>query len=157
MLIKLLEIIRIAAVAAAFYFGYSIGFEETYNPEAQLNFMIPVIIVAVAGISGIEGLLFGNKSAKAKGFETGSNYQKQSAIALISYAFIAMLVYFAHWGIHAELTILFAFLFFFIFSAVNHAVEAVKHKNYKWANANRPFLTLLVVAGFVYPVYHFLF
>lgn len=153
MIIQILEITRLVAVCAAFYFGYSIGFENGYTPQAQLHLMIPVIIVAVAGISGIEGLIFGDKAAKAKGFETGSNYQRQSAVALLSYAFGASTVYFLNWGIEAELTILFTFMFFFFFSAINHTADAIKRHNYKWANINRPFLTLLLIAGFYYPVY----
>jgi len=152
MLITILEILRIVAVGAAFYFGYSIGYENGYQPEVQLHLMIPVIIVAIAGFSGLEGLFFGKKSATAKGFETGSNYQKQSAIALLSYAFIAILVYIFDWGIKSELTILFAFMFFFFFSAINHAFVAITQKNYKWANINRPFLTLLMIAGLIVPV-----
>jgi len=146
MLIQLFDIIRIVLVGVAFYFGYSIGFGETYDPVAQLHFMTPVVIVAIAGISGLEGLLFGKKAALAKGYETGSNYQKQSAFALLSYAFGVAIVYFAEWGIKAELTILFVFFFFFTLSAGNHAIEAIRHKNYKWQNINRPFI------GFVYPV-----
>lgn len=152
MIIKILEILRILAVAAAFYFGYSIGFANGYHPEAQLHLMTPIIIVAVAGFSGIEGLFFGKLAARAKGFESGSNYQRQSAIALISYAIVALIVYFLDWGIKADLTILFTFMFFFIFSSVNHAVDAITRKNYKWANVNRPFLTLLLIAGLIYPV-----
>jgi hypothetical protein len=154
MAIKTLEILRIILVGFAFYYGYSVGFEDTYNPEAQLHVMVPIIIVAVAGLSGFEGLFFSKSTAEAKGFETGSNYQKQSAIALLSYAAIALLVYFLNWGTMAAITILFAFLFFLIFSAVNHTVDAVKRNNYKWANINRPFITLVLVAGFIYPIYH---
>jgi hypothetical protein len=152
MVIKILELLRIAGVALAFYFGYSIAYQNGYNPEAQLHFMIPVIIVSIAGLSGIEGLFFGKQAAEAKGFETGSNYQRQSAIALLSYAAIALLVYFLNWGIRAELTILFVFIFFFFFSSLNHAREAIVRKNYKWTNINRPFLTLLLISGFIYPV-----
>jgi uncharacterized membrane protein len=152
MIIKILEIVRIAAVGIAFYWGYSVGFRDGYHPEAQLHIMIPIIIVAIAGFSGIEGLLFGAKAAEAKGFEKGSNYQKQSAIALLSYAAIALFVYFFDWGIKSELTILFTFLFFFIFSAVNHTIDAVKRKNYKFANINRPFLVIFMIAGLIYPV-----
>lgn len=152
MLIQILDIVRILLVGIAFWFGYSIGFGDTYNPVAQLHFMIPVVIFAIAGISGFEGLLFGEKAALAKGYETGSNYQKQSSIALLSYTFGALLVYFADWGIKSELTILFVFFFFFSFSAVNHGLEAIRHKNYKWQNINRPFLVILLLAGFVYPV-----
>jgi hypothetical protein len=70
----------------------------------------------------------------------------------LSYAFGAVIVYFADWGIKAELTILFVFFFFFMLSAGNHAIEAIRHKNYKWQNINRPFILLLLLAGFVYPV-----
>lgn len=153
MILKILDILRIAIVCAAFFIGYSIGFAGiVYNPAAQLHFMIPTIIFAISGISGIEGLFFAKKSAELKGYETGSNYQRQSAIALLSYAVVAILVYFLDWGIQAELTIFFVFIFFFFFSAVNHAWDAVKRKNYKWQNVNRPFITMLLIAGMIYPV-----
>ncbi len=154
MIVKILDILRIVLVGVAFYVGYQIGFDDnTYDAKGQLHVMIPIVIVAVAGFSGIEGLLFGKQAALAKGYEVGSNYQKQSAIALLSYAFMAIWVFFAQWGIMAELTILFTFLFFFFFSAVNHTFDAIKNKNYKWQNINRPFILLLLIAGFIYPVY----
>jgi hypothetical protein len=152
-LLKILDITRILGVSLAFFFGYQIGFAQAYDPVAQLHFMIPVIIVVIAGISGLEGVFFARKSAELKGFETGSNYQRQSAIALLSYAAIALFVYFSNWGIKAELTILFAFLFFFFFSAINHGADAVKNKNYQWQNVNRPFITLILIAGLIYPVF----
>jgi len=151
--LKLLDIIRIAGVVVAFYWGYQIGYTGTYNPIAQLHFMIPLIIVSISGISGLEGLFFGNESAKIKGYEVGSNYQRQSAFALLSYAVIAVFVYLFNWGIKAELTILFTFIFFLFFSSINHAVNAIKNKNYKWQNMNRPFLTLLLISGLAYPVF----
>lgn len=152
MVSNILDTLRIALVGAAFYFGYRIGFAGEYDPLAQLHFMIPVITVAIAGISGIEGLFFGRQAAEAKGYEAGSNYQKQSAFALLSYAVVAVLVYFLNWGIRAELPLFFAFSFFFTFSAANHALNAFRQKNYKWQNINRPFLLLMMLAGFVYPV-----
>jgi hypothetical protein len=152
MILKILDILRILIVCAAFFFGYRIGSAHGYDPLAQLHFMIPVIITAIAGISGIEGLFFGKESARIKGYEVGSNYQRQSAIALLSYSVIAIIVFFTNWGINAELTIFFDFIFFFIFSAVNHAVDAIMRKNYAWQNINRPFITLLLIAGMIYPV-----
>ena len=142
-LLNLLEILRIVGTAIAFYWGYKIGFAGTYDPIAQLHFMIPTIIVAISGTSGLEGLFLGNESAKMKGFEVGSNYQRQSAIALLSYAVIAVIVYFCNWGIRAELTILFTFIFFFFFSAINHGVDAVKNKNYKLQNLYYPVIMAL--------------
>ncbi len=152
MILKILEILRIAIVCIAFFFGYQIGFAHGYNPFAQLHFMIPVVIVAISGISGLEGLFFGKMSAEIKGYEVGSNYQRQSAIALLSYAFIAIFVYFSNWGVKAELTVLFVFIFFFFFSGLNHAIDAVRRKNYRWQNINRPFITLILIAGLLYPV-----
>jgi hypothetical protein len=152
MIIKIFDVLRIILVCVAFYFGYKIGFTGEYDPIAQLHFMIPLIIATIAGISGLEGLLFGKKAAEIKGFETGNNYQTQSAIAMLSYAVIAILVCVFTWGIRAELTIFFAFIFFFFFSGVNHAVDAVRRKNYKWQNINRPFITLMLIAGMLYPV-----
>lgn len=152
MILKILDFLRIVIVSASFYFGYAIGFADGYNPIAQLHFMIPVIIATVSGISGLEGLFFAKKSAEIKGFEVGSNYQRQSAIALLSYAVVAVIVYLTNWGIKAELTIFFAFIFFFIFSGLNHGVDALKRRNYKWQNINRPFITLLLIAGMIYPV-----
>lgn len=155
MLIQILDVLRILLVGIAFYFGYSIGFDSSYNPVAQLHFMIPIVIVAIAGISGLESLIWGKKAAIAKGYEVGSNYQKQSGFALLSYAFGALFAYFANWGIKSELTILFVFLFFFTLSAANHSIEAIRHKNFRWQNINRPFILLLLIAGFIYPVYMF--
>ena len=152
MFLQLIDILRIISVSVAFYYGYQIGFSDGNHSIAQLHFMIPIIIVAIAGLSGLEGIFFANESAKLKGFETGSNYQKQSAIALLSYAVTAIIVYVYDFGIKAELTILFAFIFFFFFSGINHGIDAIKRKNYKWQNINRPVSTLLLIAGLIYPV-----
>ncbi len=147
------DIIRIIAIWISFYFGYQIGFQNgDYSPEAQLHFMIPIIIIAIAGLSGIEGLFFGKYSAELKGFKSNGNYQRQSAIALLSYAIISVIVLILNWWIKAELTIYFTFIFFFFFSAINHMADTIIRKNYKWQNVNRPILTLLLIVGTIYPV-----
>jgi hypothetical protein len=152
MFMKILDVLRIAIVCLAIFFGYRIGSANGYDPIAQLHFMIPLIIIAIAGISGIEGVFFSRQSAEEKGFEVGSNYQKQSAFALLSYAIGALIVCLCNWGIRAELTIFFTFMIFFILSAINHTVDAFRRKNFKWLNINRPFLTLLLIAAMIYPV-----
>ena len=152
MLLNLIDILRIVIVCFGIFWGYTIGFNNGYDPVAQLHVTIPVVIVAIAGFSGLEGLLFGAKTAENKGFKTDGNYQRQSAIALLSYAAVALVVYFCKWGIKAELTIFFAFIFFFIFSGINHAVDAFRNKNYKWQNINRPFITFFLTAALIYPI-----
>lgn len=148
MIIKLIETLRIAATAFGVFWAYYVG--ET--PQEVLHIMSPWVIVAIAGTSGLEGLLFGKMAAKEKGFEQGSNYQTQSAIALLSYAIMAFVVYFLSWGTKAELSIVFAFLFFMIFSAFNHTRSIFIDKNYKWANLNRPFLAVLLMAVMWWPI-----
>ncbi|HNY01664.1 MAG TPA: hypothetical protein PKG48_03705 [Bacteroidales bacterium] len=150
---NILDILRLAATGAAFFFGYRIGFAgDSYHPEAQLHFMIPLLITVISGISGLEGLLAGDRAARAKGYETGSNYQRQSAFAMITLALVAVGVWLLNWGIQADLTIFFTFLIFHLLSGINHAVDAVKRKNYSWQNINRPFLVLFLMAGMIYPV-----
>lgn len=153
MIIKIAGILRIAIICFAFYLGYSAGFAgETYDAAAQIHIMSPLLIIGMAGISGLEGLFFGDAAARAKGFETGSNYQRQSALAMLGLVFAAVLVWACNWGLKAELSVLAAFLFFFTGSAINHAIDAVVRRNYKWQNINRPFLTALVLASLAYPV-----
>ncbi|PLX05528.1 MAG: hypothetical protein C0598_14380 [Marinilabiliales bacterium] len=148
MIIKIIEALRIAGTAFGVFWAYYVG--ET--PQEILNVMTPWVVVSIAGTSGLEGLFFGRQAAIEKGYEQGSNYQTQSAIALLSYGVIALVVYFLKWGTNAELTIVLVFMFFTIFSGVNHARSVIQDKNYKWANLNRPFLAVLLTAVLWYPV-----
>jgi len=149
MIIKIIEITRIVATAIGVFVAYYYG--ET--PQQALHIIVPWLLLAIAGTSGLEGLFFAKAGAEAKGFEQGSNYQTQSAIALLSYSVIALVVYLLNWGTKSELTIVFAFMFFMIFSAVNHGRSIIVDKNYKWANLNRPFLTLLLIVVFWWPIF----
>ena len=157
MLIKILEILRIAGVSIGMYISYSIGMATSTPPESVLHLISPWVLVSIAGTSAIEGIFFGKQSAAEKGFEQGSNYQKQSAFGLLSYAILSLVVYFGKLGTNAEITILLAFMTFMVLSSSNHAYEAIAKKNYKWANLNRPFLTLLLIVGMWYPVVNTLF
>lgn len=148
MIIKILEFLRVAGVIA----GYVIAYFFADTPEESLRTLTVWMIVSIAGLSGLEGLFFGKKAAQEKGFETGSNYQIQSACAFLSMAIIALLIYFLKWGVFAELTLSFTFLLFLFMSTINHAWQAIAHKNYKWNNLIRPFQTLFLLAVYIYPV-----
>lgn len=148
MITKIIEIVRIIATAFGVFWSYYSG----DTPQEVLHIMSPWVIIAIAGTSGLEGIFFGKQGAIEKGFKPGGNYQIQSAIALLSYGFISFVVYYLGWGTNAELTIVFAFLFFMIFSAINHTKSIIIDKNYKWANLNRPFLAIMLVAIMWWPV-----
>lgn len=157
MIIKIIEAIRIAATCFGIFWAYYIGMSTSTPEISVLHLITPWIIVSIAGTSGIEGLFFGKQAAAEKGFTDEGNYAIQSRIALFSYAVIALVVYFANWGTNAELTIMLTFMFFMFFSAINHGYQAVAHKNYHWANLNRPFLTAILISAVWYPVTNVLF
>ena len=148
MIIKILEFLRLAGVIAGYFISYF-----TYDtPEDILKSLTIWTIVSIAGLTGIEGLFFRKQAAKEKGFEQGSNYQIQSACAFLSIAIIAVFVVMANWGVKSYLTISFVFLLFLLMSTINHAYQAIVHKNLKWNNVIRPFQTLFLIAIYVYPV-----
>ncbi len=157
MIIKIIEIIRIAGASFGIYWAYYIDMSTGTPAESVLHILTPWIIVSIAGTSAIEGLFFGKQAASEKGFVDDGNYAYQSRIALLSYAVLSLVVYFANWGTNAELTIMLTFLFFMFFSAINHGYQAIAHHNYHWANLNRPFLTALLIAAVWYPVTNLLF
>jgi len=157
LIIKIIEILRIAGASFGIYWSYHLGMSSATPAESVLHLLSPWLLVSIAGSSGIEGLIFGKQAAAEKGFEEGSNYQKQSAIALLSYAVISLAVYFGGLGTNAEITIVLAFIFFMIFSASNHAYQAIVNRNFKWANLNRPFLTVMLIVAVWYPVVNSLF
>jgi len=157
MIIKIIEIIRIAGASFGIYWAYYIGMGTSTPDESVLHILTPWIIVSIAGTSAIEGLFFGKQSAAEKGFVNDGNYAYQSRIALLSYAVLSLVVYFANWGTNAELTIMLTFMFFMFFSAINHGYQAVAHHNYRWENLNRPFLTALLIGAVWYPVTSLLF
>ncbi len=157
MIIKIIEIIRIAGASFGIYWAYNIGMATGTPAESVLHIITPWILVSIAGTSAIEGLFFGKQAAAEKGFKNEGSYAFQSRIALLSYALIGLLVYFMNWGTNAELTIMLTFMFFMSFSAINHGYQAIAHKNYHWANLNRPFLTALLIVVLWYPVINTLF
>lgn len=157
MIIKIIEILRIAGASFGIYWAYNVGLSAPDPASAVLHIMTPWIVFSIAGTSGLEGLFFGKLSAKEKGFENDGNYAYQSRIALLSYGVMSLVVYFMDWGIHADLTIMLTFLFFMVFSAINHGYQAVVNKNYHWQNLNRPFLTLLLIIVLWYPITNVLF
>ena len=148
MIIKILEFMRLGGVIA----GYFVSYFMFETPEEILKSLTIWTIVSIAGLSGIEGLLFSKMAAKEKGFEQGSNYQIQSACAFLSMAIVAVVTVIFQWGTMAYLTVSFVFVLFVFMSTINHAYQAVAHKNLSWNNIIRPFQTIFLIAIYIYPV-----
>ncbi len=153
MIIKVLEILRITGTGLGIFLAYYYG----KNPEEILHIMTPWLVVSIAGLSALEGLIWSKKAAEATGYETGSNYQKQSAFAFLSMTVISLIIYFSDWGPIANITLVLTFVLFLFMSAINHGYQAIVKKNLTWKNAIRPLLTALLIAVFWYPVTSILF
>jgi VIT1/CCC1 family predicted Fe2+/Mn2+ transporter len=153
MIIKVLEILRIIGTGLGIFMAYYYG----KNPQEILSIMTPWLLVSIAGLSAMEGLIWGKKAAQATGYETGSNYQKQSAFAFLSMAIMSLVVYFFSWGAMANIALVLTFVLFLFMSAINHGYHAIVNKNLTWKNAIRPLLTALLIAVFWYPVTSILF
>jgi hypothetical protein len=148
-MIKFLEIFRLIAVSAVIFFGYYFYSDE---PAKLLHFMTPWLVVLIAGLSGLEGLLFGSKSAKAKGYAGGNEYQIQTDLIFLAMGIVAVFLYFANWGEKADLTLALLFVLSFFFSSLNHAYQAVFKSNKSRINMLRPVITLAMIAALIYPV-----
>jgi len=153
MIIKILEILRIAGAIVGCFLAYYLG----NTTEEIISILVPWLVVSIAGLSGIEGLFFAKTAAKATGYEQGSSYQKQSAFAFLALAIMSLIVCFAKWGVYAELTVVLNFLLLIFMSTINHAYQAIVNKNYTWKNLIRPFLTIFLIAALWGPVTQVLF
>ncbi len=152
-MIKLLEALRIAGCSAGIFLAYLYG----QTPEEILRIMTPWFIGSIAGLSGIEGLFFGDRAAREKGFEVHSNYQRQNAFWFLSIAAIAFVIYGADWNAYANISIVLIFSLFLVLSAANHTWSMIASGNRAWQNMIRPLLTALLVMAFWYPVTAILF
>ena len=152
-MIKLLEILRFIGCGLGVFLAYYFG----NTPEEILRIMTPWFIGSVAGLSGIEGLFFSEKAAQEKGFEKGSNYQRQNAFWFLSIALIAFIAYIYGWNSYADIALVLVFCLFLILSAINHAYTIYSEKNRAWQNVIRPVLTALLTIVFWHPVTSILF
>jgi hypothetical protein len=153
MIIKLLEIFRIIGACLGVFLAYYFG----TSPEEILRIMTPWMIGSIAGFSAIDGLFFARQAAAEKGFEQGSNYQRQSALWFLSVALAALVSFIAGWNAYANIALVFVFCLFLILSAANHAYSLIVDKNTTWQNAIRPVLTVLMTLAFLHPVTAILF
>jgi len=148
MIIKLLEVLRIAGACLGVFLAYYFG----TTPEEVLRIMTPWLIGSIAGFSAVDGLFFANAAAAGKGYESGSNYQRQNAFWFLAVAVTSLVSFFAGWNAYANIALVFVFCLFLILSAANHAYSLIVDGNTKWQNVIRPVLTTLFTLAFVYPV-----
>ena len=148
-MIKFLEIFRIAGVTAVIFFGYYFYADDA---AALLHFQAPWLVVFMAGLSVLEGLIFGKRSAEAKGYAGGNEYQLQTDLIFLAMGIMGAFLFYIDWGVKADLTLALIFMLMFLFSSLNHAYQALFKGNRSRINMMRPLLTLAMIAALIYPV-----
>lgn len=150
-LVRLVEAVRIVGTGVGFYFAYA-AWTEPSSPDS-IRILALTLAIPMCGSCAVEGLLLGRATAREKGYGSAGDaaidpYQIQNALW-----FLAVSVCGVIWGLWFPAAIQ-AFVFyvvmvfaFFLLSAVNHAVQAVRHGNRTWQNLDRPFLAAAMIGG----------
>lgn len=102
-------------------------------------------VLAVAGLSGVESLFFGQAASRISGYGTGGAYQRQSGLGNLALALACILAYALGWGTMAQAALMSVLLTFLVLSSANHAYSAFREGNRNRRNLLRPVLTLLLV------------
>jgi uncharacterized membrane protein required for colicin V production len=143
----MMEWFRPAGIALAVFFAYYLGRDAV----SQFHIMGPFIVMLMCGTVAFESLILGEAASEKIGYAPNRAYQIQSGLANAAIALTALLVYVLDWGKYADATIVAVMLIFFLLSAANHLITAIKDGNMKPVNLMRPVLALLL-AGLLIPV-----
>jgi len=151
-IIKLLELARFTLAGIGYYLAYQPGI----TLEHSFNYLLLLVVIPLAGLTGLESVCFSDLTAQSKGREIGSAYQVQSGINNLAIAITAFMVWFWQWGLFASLTIIMVLLTFFALSSINHTVEYVTARERKAIHLMRPVLTLMIIAATIPLIYNLL-
>jgi hypothetical protein len=139
MLTKVIEISRIIMVFGGL--GLS-AFLSGGDAASNLHGVLLCLSIGLSGLSGIEGIFFGDKAAIALGRLANKPYQIQSGASFLSLGIVGIMVWCLHWGVHADAAVLLCILATFTLSAIVHVWEVFKLHNRNIKNAMRGVLML---------------
>ena len=136
-----LEIARFIGVFVGFWAACS----KLSDPKLAFHWLSVWVVVSIAGIAGIESLLFGKRAAAASGYSDPGPYQRQSGFNNLAVAIMGLVVFFLNWGTYAEAAICSVLLVFLTLSAINHAHSRWRDGNPSWRGLTRPLGTLVLL------------
>ena len=140
-LVKAVEGFRISLCAA----GIGLGYAKYYQVFALL------VVLSLAGVTGLESLLLGDASAASKGWPTGSPYQKQSACNNLALAAGAILFAALRANQALAATVVVTLIFIFL-SGINHLLTTARAAGFQIHTFR--FLGAVVLAAVAAPVVH---
>ncbi len=150
MLAKLVNILR-----------YALGGGGLYLALTQLNSDLPkatalasLTAVGIVGtMSFISHVLLHKQDAKQIGFKTDSiSFQFEVGFANLAFGVVAIISYFAHWGLQANTVLLLSYALYLFQAAILHAYTARADKKNRQPNLIRAGLTFLFSGTMLYIV-----
>lgn len=139
---RILELLRFVGVGV----GVFLAILHNDDPVRMFRALQFWVVLSIAGLTGLESLLFGKSAAAVTGYRDGGAYQRQSGINNLAVALVALLVRWLDWGLHAEAAVCSVLLVFLILSSVNHLYSALKEGNRVFRSYSRPVATALLLA-----------
>lgn len=122
------------------------------DPVAKFHVLGPFMVMVMSGTVAFESLVLGEAASGKIGYAPDRHYQVQSGLNNLATALTALLVYVLDWGRYADAAVTTAMLLFFALSGANHAVSAIRERNFKPANLLRPVMILFLVGLLIPPM-----
>ncbi len=144
----LMEWIRPAGIGLIYFLAEYLGTDAV----SKFHILGPFTVILMSGTVAFESLVLGEVASEKIGYKPNRAYQVQSGLSQLSLAVTALLVFVLAWGRYADATVTLAMLMFFAFSAMNHAVSAIREHNFKPVNILRPLLALLLIGLLLPPL-----
>ncbi|MCB2194171.1 MAG: hypothetical protein KQI62_21530 [Deltaproteobacteria bacterium] len=119
------------------------------SPQEQFSIITAWTVLSIAGLTGMESLVFSESASKVSGYGTGGAYQRQSGLNNLALALACIVSYALGWGTMAQAALMSVLLIFLILSAANHFYSAFKEGNRNRRNLLRPLLTAMLVGVIV--------
>jgi len=100
------------------------------------------VLGSIAGLTGVESLVFGKEAARASGYSDAGPYQRQSGFNNLSLGVVALVTYTLNWGTMADAALCLVLLLFLSLSSMNHLYSALREGNRSVRSFSRPLLTV---------------
>ena len=142
---------------------YILGGGGLYIALTQLNTdlanALAIASLAAVGIVGVlsfvSHVVLHKEDAKQIGFASNSaSFQFEVGFANLAFGFVAIISYFAHWGLQANTVLLLAYALYLFQAAILHAYTSRVNKKARKANLIRAGLTFIFSGSMLYIAFH---
>ena len=149
-MVRIVEGLRILGTGVGFYLAYG-----AWDPDSSeaIRILAFTFAIAMCGTCAIEGVFLARATGIEKGYASSGDVQVNPYHVQNTMWFLAATIVGVSWAsacpqsTQGFLVYVILVSLFFLLSAGNHAFQAIRRGNRTWANLNRPFLTLAMVAG----------